>query len=299
MKTIHLAVGVLVIFLIGCQESQKELRSSGRRDHMDSGYVETNGQKLYYEIHGEGEPLLLIQGLAADAIAWAPQIPSFQQHFTVIAFDNRDVGRSSQAKSSYRIADMANDTAALMDALGIKQAQVLGVSMGGMIAQELVLRHPDRVRKLILGCTAAQVARFHVSILDVWKWIRHHDPTNEVFPIEAITWGMTHDFLKNAEAVNQTMEWMRNPPFPVSPEAYGRQTDAARVFDALDRLGAVTVPTLVLVGDQDILTPPWASRELAAAIPGAKLQILEGGGHGFFLEIPEKVNQAVIDFLTD
>lgn len=266
---------------------------------MESGFVEANGQKLYYEIHSTGEPLLLIQGLAADATAWAPQLPAFQQHFKVIAFDHRDVGRSSLAKGPYRIADMAEDTASLMNALAIKQAHLLGVSMGGMIAQEFVLRHPDKVRTLVLGCTVAHVARFRVSILEVWKWIREHDPTNEIFAIEAITWGMTHNFLKNAEAVNQMMEWLRNPPFPVSPEAYGRQADAVRAFDALDRLRNVRVPTLVLVGNQDILTPPWASRELAAAIPGAKLQILEGGAHGFFLEIPDKVNQAVIDFLTD
>ncbi len=233
-----------------------------------------------------------------DATVWAPQIPAFQQHCTVIAFDNRDVGRSSQAREPYSIADMAEDTAGLMDGLGIKQAHVLGVSMGGMIAQELVLRHPGNVRKLILGATAAQVARFHVSILDVWKWIRQHDPTNEVFPIEAISWGMTHDFLRNAAAVDRLIEWMRNPPFPVSPAAYGRQADAVRAFDALDRLGAVKAPTLVLVGDQDVLTPPWASRELAKAIPGARLQVLEGGGHGFFLEIPDKVNQAVLEYLV-
>ena len=266
---------------------------------MDSGYVEANGQKLYYEIHGEGEPLLLIQGLASDASAWPDQIPAFQKHFTVITFDNRDVGRSSPARGAYSIADMAEDTAGLMDALGVKQAHVLGVSLGGMIAQELVLRHPDKVRKLILGCTVAQVARFHVSILQVWKWIRQHDPDNEVFPIEAIVWGMTHDFLKNAAGVDQMIEGLRNPQFPVSPEAYGRQADAARAFDVLDRVGAVTVPTLVLVGDQDILTPPWASRKLAAAIPGAKLQVIEGGAHGFFLEIPESVNKAVLDFLMD
>ena len=108
---------------------------------------------------------------------------------------------------------------------------------------------------------------------------------------------MTHEFLKNAEAVNQMSERLRNPQFPVSPEAFGRQADAVRSFDALDRLGAVSVPSLVMVGDQDILAPPWLARELVAAIPGAKLQILEGGGHGFFLEIPDKVNQAIIEFL--
>jgi pimeloyl-ACP methyl ester carboxylesterase len=257
---------------------------------MENGYVEANGQNLYYEIHGKGKPLIMIQGLGTDITAWAFQIPVFQEHFKVIAFDNRDIGRSSQAISPYSIADMAEDTASLMDALGIKQAYVLGVSMGGMIAQELVLRHPGKVRKLVLGSTVAQVARFHVSILEPWKWIKQHDLDNEVFPIELIIWNMTQNFLKNAEAVDQMIGWLRNPPFPVLPEAFGRQVDAVRTFDALDRLSALKVPTLVLVGDQDILTPPWICRELAEAISGAKLQVIEGGAHSFFLEIPDNTS---------
>ena len=99
------------------------------------------------------------------------------------------------------------------------------------------------------------------------------------------------------EAVDQMISQMRNSPFPQSPEAFSRQADATKTFDALDRLGGVSVPIMVLVGDQDILMPPWAASELAAAIPGAKLKILEGGGHGFIWEVPDKVNQAVIEFL--
>ena len=98
---------------------------------MESGYAESNGLKLYYEIHGEGEPLLLIMGLGGDATGWMLQIPEFARYFKVIAFDNRDVGRSSKAKGPYSIADMAEDTAGLMDALGVMQAHILGGSMGG------------------------------------------------------------------------------------------------------------------------------------------------------------------------
>ncbi|MDA2916572.1 alpha/beta hydrolase [Nitrospinae bacterium AH_259_B05_G02_I21] len=298
MKTKSIAFALFFFVLAGCQQpARKAPQSSGTEAPQQYGYVAANGQKLYFEIHGKGEPLVLIQGLGSDATNWEPQILALQEHFTVITFDNRDVGRSSQARGPYSIADMAEDTAGLMDALGIEQAHVLGASMGGMIAQELVFHHPAKVRTLILAATVAQVARFHVSILDPWKWMKQHDFNNEVFHIEKIVWGMTHEFLKNAEAVDQLIERLRNPQFPVSPEAFGRQADAVRAFDALDRLGAVSVPTLVMVGDQDILAPPWLARELVAAIPGAKLKILEGGGHGFFLEIPDKVNQAIIEFL--
>lgn len=266
---------------------------------MESGYVETNGQKLYYEIHGEGEPLFLIMGLGGDATGWMFQIPEFSKYFKVIAFDNRDVGRSSQAKAPYSIGDMAEDTAGLMDALGIKQAHIVGGSMGGAIAQELVLQHPDKVRKLILACTMGQFARFRIHMLEPAVFIKEHDPSNKVFLTEMLFQCMTHNFLKNSEAVDKMLNLMLNPPFPQSTEAFIRQANAIRTFDALDRLDAVKALTLVLVGDQDILTPPWAARELAGAIPGAKLQILEGGGHGFFWEIPEKTNQAVIRFLKD
>src|SRR4030043_1374990 len=106
---------------------------------MESGFKECNGQKLYYEIHGEGEPLLLIMGLGGDSTAWMLQRPAFSRHFKVIVFDNRDVGRSSMAKASYAIADMAEDTAGLMKALGIQQASILGGAMGGFIPPELVI----------------------------------------------------------------------------------------------------------------------------------------------------------------
>ncbi len=264
---------------------------------MESGYAESNGQKLYYEIHGEGEPLLLIMGLGGDATGWMLQTPELAKYFKVIAFDNRDVGRSSEAKGPYSIADMAEDTAGLMDALGIKQAHILGGSMGGAIAQELVLRHPGKVRKLILACTMGQFARFRINMLGPAVFIKEHDPSNKVFLSLMLFQCMTYDFLENAEAVDKMLGLMQNPPFPQSKEAFVRQADAITTFDVLDRLGAVEAPTLVLVGDQDILTPPWAARKLADAIPGAKLQILEGGGHGFFWEIPEKTNRAIIDFL--
>jgi pimeloyl-ACP methyl ester carboxylesterase len=115
---------------------------------MQSGHVEVNGQKLYYEIEGEGDELLLIGGLGQDVTGWAFQIPRFIQHYRVIAFDNRDAGRSAAASGPYTTADMAEDVAGLMDALQIRRAHVLGYSLGGAIAQDFVLRHPTRSTSL-------------------------------------------------------------------------------------------------------------------------------------------------------
>ena len=122
-----------------------------------SGTVRANGQELYFEVHGEGPPLVLVMGIGYDATLWTlAQVPALSQRFQVVIFDNRDVGRSSKAAAPYTIADMADDVAALMDALDIKRAHLLGLSMGGMIAQEFALRHADRLHRLVLsGCGAA------------------------------------------------------------------------------------------------------------------------------------------------
>lgn len=264
---------------------------------MESGYKETNGQRLYYEIHGEGAPLVLIMGQGSDVTAWGFQIPALAAHFRVIAFDNRDAGRSSMARGDYTIADMAEDTAGLMEALGVKRTSVLGISMGGTIAQELVLRHPDKVEKLVLACTVGQMARFRIYPLDPTLFILEHDASRNILFKQMMLQCMTHKFLQDAAAVDGMLELFKNPPFPQPPEAFLRQANAIRSFDALDRLHRVQVPTLVLVGDQDILTPPWSARELASTIPGAALKIIEGGGHGFSFEIPDEFNRAVLEFL--
>jgi pimeloyl-ACP methyl ester carboxylesterase len=132
----------------------------------------------------------------------------------------------------------------------------------------------------------------------VWKWLRQSDPDNLVFPIEVISWCMTHAFLKNSVAVNRMIEQFRNPPHPIPPEAFCRQVDSLCGFDASKRLKRVKAPTLALVGAEDILTPPWAVKDLTVCIPSAQLQILKGGGHCLFWEISECFNRAVIDFLT-
>jgi 3-oxoadipate enol-lactonase len=265
-----------------------------------SGTVHANGQELYFEVHGAGPPLVLVMGIGYDATLWTlAQVPALSRTFQVVIFDNRDVGRSSNATGPYTIADMADDVAALMDALDIERTHLLGLSMGGMIAQEFGLRHPDRLLRLVLSGCGAAPARVAFDPIRTWNWVKATDQTGEVFACQQFTWLFSAAFLRNEEAVRQTIDLLARNPNPVGPEAYDRQAQAYLRHDALDRLAALKSPTLVVVGEQDLLTPPWICREVADTIPGSRFEVLRGDGssHVVAIERPDEFNELVTQFL--
>jgi 3-oxoadipate enol-lactonase len=266
-----------------------------------SGTVAANGQELYYEIHGEGPPLALVMGIGYDSSLWTlQQVPALSTCFRVIILDNRDVGRSSTASHSYSIADMADDLAGLVDALGIERTHLLGLSMGAMIAQEFALRHANRLDRLVLTGSGAAPARSAVDPIRIWSWVKANDATGEVFVGQQLTSLFSTAFLRNRQAVQQTSALLAANPYPVTPEAYQRQAQAYLEFDSLDRLGGITAPTLVIVGEQDLVTPPWIAREVADAILGARFEVIrgEGASHVVPIERPDEFNQLVSSFLT-
>jgi 3-oxoadipate enol-lactonase len=265
-----------------------------------SGTARSNGQELYYEIHGAGPPLVLVMGIGYDSSLWTlAQVPALSRNFRVVIFDNRDAGRSSKARGAYTIADMADDVAGLMDSLDIGRAHVLGLSMGGLIAQELALRHADRVQRLVLAGCGAAPARAMFDPIRTWNWVKLNDRTGEVFACQQFTWLFSTAYLRNKEAVKRTIALLSSNPNPILPEAYGRQAAAYLQHDTLDRLGLIKAPTLVVVGEQDLLTPPWICREVAEKIPDAKLEIIQGDGssHLAAIERADEFNQVVTRFL--
>lgn len=267
-----------------------------------SGVVNANGQELYYEIHGSGPPLVMVMGIGYDSSLWTlQQVPAISTRFTVILLDNRDAGRSSRADQAYAIADMADDVAGLLDVLGVRRTHLLGLSMGSMIGIELALRHPDRLDRLVLAGPAAAPARSAVDPISVWSWVKAHDPGGEVFGGQQLTWLFSSAFLRDQQAVQDTAALLASNPHPVEPEAYARQAQAYLGFDALDRLGRIAAPTLVVTGEQDLLTPPWVAREVADGIPGARFEVVtgEGSSHVLPLERPDDFNQLVTRFLQD
>jgi 3-oxoadipate enol-lactonase len=267
-----------------------------------SGTVQTNGQVLYYEVHGEGPALVLVMGIGYDSSLWTlAQVPALSTQFRVVLVDNRDAGRSSKASHPYSMADMADDLAGLLDALGIQRTHLLGLSMGGMIALEFALRHEDRLDRLVLAGTGAAPARSAVDPIQIWSWVKANDVTGKVFGGQQLTSLFSTAFLRNHEAVKDTTALLASNPYPMSPGEYGRQANAYLQFDALSRLGAITAPTLVVVGEQDLLTPPWIAREVADAIPGARFEVIRGDGssHLVPIERPDDFNRLVSDFLAE
>jgi pimeloyl-ACP methyl ester carboxylesterase len=267
-----------------------------------SGTICTNGQQLFYEIHGDGPPLVLVMGIGYDSSLWTlQQVPELSTQFQVVLLDNRDAGRSSRADHPYTIADMADDVAGLLDALEIHRTHLLGLSMGSMIGIEFALRHAERLDRLVLAGPAAAPARSAVDPILIWNWVKANDPTGEVFGAQQLSWLFSSAFLRNQQAVQETVALLGSNPHPIQPADYDRQTHAYLRFDALDRLSDINAPTLVIVGEQDLLTPPWVAREVADAIPESRFELVTGDGssHVLPLERPDDFNRIVTDFLNE
>jgi pimeloyl-ACP methyl ester carboxylesterase len=257
-----------------------------------------NGQQLYYELHGEGEPLLCVHGLACDTLAWIPQVQAFSSAFRTVIFDNRDVGQSSAAEGDYEIADMARDALALADQLEIDDFHLVGISMGGAIAQEIACQAPDRVRTLTLAVTFPAGSTYACRLAEVWG-NRLKQISNEQHVDELMLLNHSEEFFENADMVEFIRTAMLNNPNRQAPEAFGRQIAACGRHDTRDRLAGLAMPTHVIGGEWDILVPIWKSREIAERIPGAKLTVLERAPHGLSLERAEEFNAAVLGFIRE
>lgn len=260
--------------------------------------TEANGHTLYYEIHGEGEPLLLVMGLAADTMAWALQVPAFSAHYKTVIFDNRDVGQSAMTDGPYEVSDMAQDALGLADALELESFHLVGVSMGGAIAQEMALTASQRIRSLTLAVTFSAGGAWARQLSQTWGG-RVQKMSREERTDELLLLNMSEAFFENAEGVAWLRDLMLQNPNPQPAEAFARQLDASSRHDARERLSSLSMPTHVIGAEHDILVPVWKSRELAELIPKAKLSVIDDSPHGANLERAEEFNQLVLGFLAD
>ncbi|GAB4385135.1 MAG: alpha/beta hydrolase [Elainellaceae cyanobacterium] len=247
--------------------------------------IAVNSLNINYQILGDGEPLLLIMGFSFSLRDWGEELPKLlSKQYQVILFDNRDAGETDRVSEPYTLSDMANDAVGLLDALGIPVAHVFGVSMGGMIAQQIALNHPTRVKKLVLGCTMAGGI---CSDYSTSRGSLDGSSLELIFPLAFVQAHQT-ELLQFLQAT---------VPYHSTGEALVRQLNAMNAHDICDRLKDITVPTLVITGDGDRAIPPSNSRTLADHIPKAELEIIPDAGHGFCFSHPELTAAIVTNFL--
>lgn len=266
---------------------------------MNLERIRTDDIELCYSRAGSGPPLVMLMGLTANTDWWAPAlVDRLACDFSLLMFDNRGAGRSSTGMRPFSVKQFADDTAGLMRGLGIERAHVIGVSMGGMIAQELALRWPGLVDRLVLCCTScggihSTLPRFQamkvlfrprsddvveqalrsVPVLFPEPWLTEHPEIREQF----------------AESVSQA---------PISRQNAQRQIRAVGRFNTYRRLPFIKQQTLVLCGLQDVILPPENSLVIARRIPGARLEVFEGAGHGFTSQCAEAVGDTASRFLN-
>jgi 3-oxoadipate enol-lactonase len=259
-------------------------------------YIENQGVKIYWEEHGEGEPLVLIMGLASTIDMWHRTKPEMARHYRTILIENRGVGRSDVPSQPYTIATMASDVEAVMDAAGVDKARIFGISMGGMIAQEFVLNYPERVRSLILGCTnfgGRHVQPATPKVLGVLKARGSMNAEDGARAMAPYTYNANTPRERVEEDLKIRVQW-----FPTS-EGYFGQLGAILAWESRDRLSQIKVPTLVIHGETDELVPPDNGRMIADLIPGARLLMLPDASHIFMTDQPEISFKEILNFFRE
>ena len=254
--------------------------------------------KIYWESHARGKPLLLLSGVSGGTWSWEESVAAWSPHFRVIIFDNMGAGRSSMPDRPYTIKEMADHAVAVLDAAKESQAYVLGLSMGGMIAQELVLNHSERVSALVLGCThCGGSERIPPAPEVIQRFADNKGLSPEEVVDKNIALLVTPEFSqREPHSLKRYKERQLRAPFQPN-YALQRQLGAIRGFDTCDRIGNIQIPTLVLTADQDLLVPPENGRILASRISGAKLKPFASCGHLIYLERARAFHDTVTSFL--
>lgn len=260
-------------------------------------HARVNKVELVYELRGAGAPLLMIHGAQGDQSMFDGMAASFASRFHVLTFDQRWSGLSEKPDMDYSIDLLADDAAALMDHVGFSAAHIIGMSMGGTIAQELALRHQQKVLSLVLGCTTAGGPNSIRIGGNAFAAAYSTQPMSAEERGRALAEAVfTKSYIeRHPEIVPAMIEARRQRP--LDPLALERRMKAVLRHDAYNRLPRISCPTLVITGGEDALIAPENSRILAKRIPGARLIVIESAGHCFWLERPEQASEAIAGFL--
>ena len=264
-------------------------------------YITTNGISVYYEVHGEGPPLLLIMGITAPGAVWEKHINYWKGFFKCIVVDNRGVGNSDKPPGPYSTEQMADDHNGLLEALQVSKVKVVGVSMGSTIAMQLCLRHPDKVSAMVLMCPWARCDRMAKSIFQHMIAIKSTLSSAEfvryvqLLIFHKSSWDDPELYKEMIDGRRAALEDENPQPF----HALEAQAIACMDHDVLSQLPNIVQPCLIIGGKQDIFTPEWMAQEVAADIPESDLHLYDQSGHAFHWENLDDFNGRVKDWLLN
>ena len=259
--------------------------------------LELDELQINYEVGGDagGPPVLLVAGLADPLDSWEGQVPSLvEAGFRTIRFDNRGIGGSDAPPGPYTTEQLAADTIALADELGLDEFHLVGNSLGGMIAQQIAIGHPARVRSLVLSCTASRCGVRTAWLFDTWRWTVQ-ELGYEAFARAVLPWSFSDDFIRRHPSIMQESVQAMLDGGQTEAGFFG-QLEAVRHHDASERLSVVQTPRLVIAGTEDIIFPAHDVEQLLAQLPDAELVKLHAG-HVAQWEQPEAFNDALVEFL--
>lgn len=264
-----------------------------------SFYADSNGTKIYYQIRGEGDPLVLIMGFGADGNVWEKHVAEYEKHFKCIILDNRGVGKSDQPKGPYSTEMMAEDVIAVMNHAGVEKARVAGISMGGAITQQLALNHPDRVRCIALISTWPRFNNYAKTVYENLKKLRVTSQPDDFMELLQL-WIFAPPYYEDGMAdLKEGQAGAASNPNPQTQNGFEGQLDACINHDVVARLNEINVPTLITIGDMDIFTPSAFSQVLHQGIQGSKYVSFPTGGHVHHWEDLERFNKITTDFLLN
>ena len=260
-------------------------------------FTKANRINLYYEFHGEGEPLILIGGLAADHLGWESVLPELSKSFRVIIFDNRGAGQSDITAAPYTTKLLADDVVALLDNLNVARAHVLGHSMGGAIAQQMGLHYPDKIHRLIIASSFARRTPVTALAINITQKLMEHKMPLSLIAEYNLPWLYSNHFLSDEKKQAAAIARMIDKPYPITSQGYQNQAHACLGHNTDGALNQIKTPTLVLAGEEDILVLPEVSKQMAVAMPNAIFKTIARTAHLAQVEKPREFTQVIRDFL--
>ncbi len=253
--------------------------------------------EIYYEVYGEGNPVLLIAGLASNSVSWGSVTQELAKKHRVIVFDNRYCGRTKTTESDLNVNIMANDAKSLLEYLCIDKLDIVGHSMGGIIALELVQLIPDKVNKVIAAACPHKISARNTALFNSWLELKNAGITARLWFENIFYWILTLDFFEDKELLKTALDFSENYPFNQTAQALGKQVQALNDFNFGENLSKIDAKVLVIAGEKDILIPIEECRILARSLENSQFKIIPDAAHSLHSEKPLEFVRVIEDFL--